>query len=343
MNSFSFFETEDGSTGLYSNIANDILHSKTGALKESYEKFINPILECEYENKNEVNILDICSGIGYNLKAALNKFKFNNISIDSIDTSKTFLILSPFINDNLNNIDIKLFILASLLSSGINIDEITEQIKLYATEENKRFFCPSMINLMDYIIKFPYKFNPAADSYAFLHNIYYNYISYSKEYGINNNKYVSSKISYFLEDARKTLQVLQKKYDFVFLDAYSPQKDPSLWTIDFLRLVKSKMSNDSILVSYSKSTPFRSALTELNFYVGKTYIENIDMGTVASLNSKYIKNKLSQFDIGLINTRSGITYKDANLNLASKEILLNREKEQTLSSRISHTAFLKQK
>ena len=40
MESFSFFETEDKSTGLYSNVIGDIFHSRTGALKEANEKFI---------------------------------------------------------------------------------------------------------------------------------------------------------------------------------------------------------------------------------------------------------------------------------------------------------------
>ena len=73
MESFSFFETEDKSTGLYSNVIGDIFHSRTGALKEANEKFINPIFE-NLKNKEKIKLLDICTGVGYNLKAFINKF-----------------------------------------------------------------------------------------------------------------------------------------------------------------------------------------------------------------------------------------------------------------------------
>ena len=139
-----------------------------------------------------------------------------------------------------------------------------------------------------------------------------------------------------------SLKLLNKVYDVVFLDAFSPQKDPTLWTIDFLSLLKSKMNTNSILVSYSKSTPFRSALLELGFYVGKTFIDDVDMGTVASFNQKNILYPLDDFDKKLMSTRSGITYKDTNLDLLPNEILSLRENEQKISNRISHTAFLKQ-
>ena len=114
-----------------------------------------------------------------------------------------------------------------------------------------------------------------------------------------------------------------------------------LWTIDFLSLIKNKMKDNSILISYSKSTPFRSALVELGFFVGKTFIDNSDMGTIASKNKNLIINPLSDYDFQLINTRSGITYKDPLLSFDSSTILLNRDLESKTSNRISRTQFLK--
>ncbi len=130
-------------------------------------------------------------------------------------------------------------------------------------------------------------------------------------------------------------------YDVVFLDAYSPQKDPTLWTIDFLSLIKSKMNINSVLTSYSKSSPFRSALLKLGFHVGKTYIDNIDMGTVASLSPEKINYPLNDFDIELLSTRAGITYKDPNLNLTPEIIIKNRTNELNVSNLMSHSEFLK--
>ena len=132
------------------------------------------------------------------------------------------------------------------------------------------------------------------------------------------------------------------KYDIVFLDAFSSQKDPVLWTIDFLKLIKDKMKQNSVLLSYSKSTPFRSALFELGFCVGKTFIDEKDMGTIASFNPDNIKYVLDDYDYQLIKTRSGITYKDKNLDLSANDILKQRAAEQKNSNLISCTQFLKQ-
>lgn len=158
---------------------------------------------------------------------------------------------------------------------------------------------------------------------------------------VKPNKYAKCKINFYIGDARQTILKTNNLYDAVFLDAFSSQKDPTLWTIDFLSLVKSKMNKNSVLLSYSKATPYRSALLELDFYVGKIFINDIDMGTIASQNKDFIKNNLSQYDIDLIKTRSGITYKDSTLSNTPSEILNQRELEAKFSKRISRTQFIK--
>ncbi len=158
---------------------------------------------------------------------------------------------------------------------------------------------------------------------------------------LNSNKYNNMSIRYYFGDARVNIKLLHDKYDIVFLDAFSPQKDPTLWTINFLSEIKNKMKCDSILLSYSKSTPFRSALNNLNFYIGKTYIDKKDMGTVASLTQSLILNPISEYDNKLYETKSGIVYKDKLLKLSPDEILLNRDTELKNSNRLSRNKFLK--
>lgn len=160
-------------------------------------------------------------------------------------------------------------------------------------------------------------------------------------YNLNDTKYNNSSIKFHIGDARTEINNTKEHYDVVFLDAFSSQKDPTLWTIDFLSKIKDKMNNDSMLVTYSKSTPFRSALVQLGFFVGKTFIDGIDMGTVASFDKNKIINPLTDFDFQLLKTRSGIVYKDSSLSLSRFEILKNRENEQKASNLISHTQFLK--
>ena len=337
-NEFNFIMTDDGSVGLYNNKVRDIYHSKSGAYLEACEKFVKPLIDINYfKSKNAFSVLDICYGIGYNSKALLNNITNKSFSIDSLDTDRTLVALSPLIKDSINNIDLKLFILESVLKSYNNFDEYYPEVYPYLNDSYFQFFDTPILNLLSLIQKHGYNLSYQPNSCGFLHNIYYRYISnqLKQDFKSTNN------INFYINDARISLKTIDKKYDIVFLDAFSPQKDPTLWTIDFLSLISKHLDDNSVILSYSKSTPFRSALLELGFNVGKTFINEIDMGTIASKNKSNIQNPLSDYYIKLINTKSGITYKDTNLSLQPTEILLNRELEQKLSNRISHTKFLK--
>lgn len=73
MYEFHPYFTHDGSVGLYSPEFNDIYHSATGALTEAYEKFVYPSnIDYLIQSKQEIKVLDICYGIGYNTKSFLN-------------------------------------------------------------------------------------------------------------------------------------------------------------------------------------------------------------------------------------------------------------------------------
>lgn len=73
--------TEDGSKTLFSSKYNQNFHdTKTGALKESLTKHVIPALT--YHNqKKQLNILDICFGIGYNTFATLYYIHTHNLDI----------------------------------------------------------------------------------------------------------------------------------------------------------------------------------------------------------------------------------------------------------------------
>jgi len=73
-------KSEDGSFTAYSKEYDEHYHStKDGALNESFLKHVKPaFLFCK--NKNEVNILDICFGLGFNTLSTLYFVKSNNIN-----------------------------------------------------------------------------------------------------------------------------------------------------------------------------------------------------------------------------------------------------------------------
>lgn len=93
--------TNDGSVGLFSRQDDDIYHSTYGALTESWQKFILPAHLKEYlAAHDKVKILDICYGIGYNTKVALNVF-IKNI-LETKKNSKTHAV-ETIHTDNVSN------------------------------------------------------------------------------------------------------------------------------------------------------------------------------------------------------------------------------------------------
>lgn len=81
MQNIKTFTTQDGSIGLYDEKLDEIFHSRFGAKTEAFEKFIEPALI--YKDK-PIKILDICYGIGYNTKCALENFT-NILEIDCLE------------------------------------------------------------------------------------------------------------------------------------------------------------------------------------------------------------------------------------------------------------------
>ncbi|ADC47364.1 hypothetical protein mru_1514 [Methanobrevibacter ruminantium M1] len=91
-----FVKTDDGSYSIKSKEINnkvETLHTSTGAISESFEKFIKP-LKLDYSQ--DIAILDICAGLGYNTSAAIDDFMKNstedaNLQIDLLEISKPTL------------------------------------------------------------------------------------------------------------------------------------------------------------------------------------------------------------------------------------------------------------
>ena len=91
-----FVKTDDGSYSIKSKEINhkvETLHTSTGAISESFEKFIKP-LKLDYGE--DIAILDICAGLGYNSSAAIDDFLKNsdgntNLHIDMLEISKPTL------------------------------------------------------------------------------------------------------------------------------------------------------------------------------------------------------------------------------------------------------------
>jgi tRNA U34 5-methylaminomethyl-2-thiouridine-forming methyltransferase MnmC len=60
-----------------------------------------------------------------------------------------------------------------------------------------------------------------------------------------------------------------EKYDLVYFDAFSPTKQPELWSSDVFRKILTAMSPGGLFVTYSSKSAVRRALQAAGFHVEK--------------------------------------------------------------------------
>lgn len=75
------------------------------------------------------------------------------------------------------------------------------------------------------------------------------------------------KIELILGDAEKTIKMINKRFDAVFLDPFSPKKNPELWTESFFREIRKRMNKDAVLATYSCARVVRDNLKKAGFKV----------------------------------------------------------------------------
>ena len=85
--------------------------------------------------------------------------------------------------------------------------------------------------------------------------------------GLYKNKNFDCKL--LIGDARKEVEKLPKEenFDLIFLDSFSPQKCPELWSYEFLTKLKNKIKYEGSLITYSSSAAVRKSLKNLGFNV----------------------------------------------------------------------------
>lgn len=388
---FPYF-TNDGSVGLFSPDADDIYHSTYGALTEAYEKFILPSnLKNFLKKNNEIKILDICFGIGYNSKSLINyvldflynepiytdknkytdKIDTNNkkfkIYIHAIDNDKNLAYLSPFFISNKKNIknnkilfhqekiermlskktvqkyklkqEVNFLLLEKIID---NID--SESISILSDKKYSQFFDKEIKGFLKFYYNNRSVYTTLSKLSAFLHNIYYKYISSGYKMALKALKLIDFNFNLNIADARQAIKNDNEKYNYIFLDAFTPVKCPCLWTVDFFNLLYSRLDENGMILTYSNSALVRNAFKHAGFYVGKIFSESANKftGTIAVKNKALIKYELSEYDLGLMKTKAGIFYHDKDLSLDNEAIIALHEKEVEKSNLISSSKYIKQ-
>jgi len=242
-----YCKSADNSNTLYSQKYKEHYHSlKDGALNESLTKHIKPAFShIVSETTKQINILDICYGLGYNV-------------LSSIYYANLFLPLGIKIN---------------IIS--IELDE-----KLISS-------------LIDF--EYPEEFEP------YKHIIQ----ELSTKHNYKDDRF---DIKIICSDAREVLKKIKTKFDIVYQDAFSYKKNPTLWTFEYFKDIKSLMLKKSILTTYSISTKIRLALSENNFFIYDNILSGVPkqkiIGTLAS--TKLITSLANNIDMQEKKQRSNI-------------------------------------
>ena len=157
------------------------------------------------------------------------------------------------------------------------------------------------------------------------------------------------KCSVLWGDAREKINIIPSsiKFDLIYLDGFSPQKCPQVWTIEFLSKVTENLNSQGYLITYSSSAAVRKTLRNLGLeiFTIKPSFKNRtfwSLGTVAI--SKFDKNKLKpNFNFEKLSlmeeehllTKASIPYRDQDLNSSKDDIIKRRLNEQLSSNLLS--------
>ncbi len=274
---FKKVETADGTFTLWHPLFEESYHSvSAGALEESIKKFLIPSqLPLLAKEKDEINLLEVGFGLGYNLVA----------------TCVTLLKVNPNLKIHYVGFERELSPLLKELKLSEPYGGIYERLKE-------------------------------------------NLLKGKDEFEIDQ---LRVKILY--GDARKRVKELEgEKFDAVYHDAFSPRKNTELWTLEFLREIKSLLTEEGFWVSYSTALPVRRALFELGFKIYNTLpVGRRSPGTAATL--KGIPRDERTYPLTpkerekLFKSPKAVPFRDPCLCLPREEIWNNYQKEVLERSR----------
>ncbi|WP_298613263.1 MnmC family methyltransferase [uncultured Thermosynechococcus sp.] len=270
--------TADGSFTFFSSEFGETFHSLEGARQEAFEKFAIATALPTQAQAPQLQLLDICYGLGYNTAAALEVIWHHN----------------PACQVTVVGLELDLRVpqaaLAVMPPWSAPVQAILERLA-----EGQQVSTPQC------------------------------------------------QAQLLIGDARQTIQDLVRQgfqADAIFLDPFSPQRCPQLWTVEFLSLVARCLAPEGYLATYSRAAAVRSALREAGLHIGTLPIgapqhsHEWAQGTVARWQADHLI-PLSQLEQEHLQTRAGIPYRDPHLRDSAETIRLRRQAEQQVSHRES--------
>ena len=141
-------------------------------------------------------------------------------------------------------------------------------------------------------------------------------------------------INVYIEDARQTVQKLEDNtYDAIFLDPFSQNMAPELFSLEFFKEFRRVIKDDGIIATYTSSAPVRAGFIEAGFCIGLGPIFGRKQGgTLASPNQEMLDYSLPKNDeIRIALSDVAIPFRDPGLDNDSATILDARTEERHLA------------
>jgi radical SAM protein (TIGR01212 family) len=138
-----------------------------------------------------------------------------------------------------------------------------------------------------------------------------------------------SEIKVIFEDARVSVRGLPSGFDVIFLDAFSPETNPELWTYDFFRELKRLLAPDGVIAAYSSAYPVRGGLARCGLTLGESApFGRKRGGTVAFQGSQFAEcSPLPQKELDIIfKSSAGAPYRDPGMESRRADILGRRKR-----------------
>ncbi|MGA2676885.1 MAG: MnmC family methyltransferase [Methanobacterium sp.] len=304
-------ETSDGSYTLKSDVINgstETMHTHHGALEESIQKYIEPSkLRDKIISKDEIRILDTCSGLGYNAAAVLDLWQSipNNckIKLDMVEISRETLAITLLIPNPLKAYEI--------IKKAVE-DELYNEGFLSSRYEKKE--TPENVDINIYCM----------DIRELIKNLLESKLSKTEN------------VKSLIDDGM---------YDIIFLDPFSPLLTPELYTLDFFKALKQVIKKDGLILTYTSAAPVRSAFIEAGFNVGEgPRFGRKRGGTIASISAELISKDLLMEDERMIALSDvGVPFRDPNLNSISQcvEEMRSSERESLRNNKMKFASTVK--
>lgn len=247
----SFRQSSDGSVSAYNAEYNECYHSlKDGALSETFYKHIFPSLK--------------------------------HLSLENLP--KTLCVLDMCFGLGYNSLT-----LLSALARGEWL-QYRGRVKIYSPEKDRHVF--SMLHTLDYPPFIRDTFSDMKAMFEFFESAAWEagsvYVGEARGVGFELCLYKGEALE-FLHNMRHD-EMMRESFHIVYQDAFSPKKNPTLWSREYFSLLHWLLHPRGIITTYSQSKEIRENAKEAGLRVYDYKNEKVRAGSVMAKGSLNLPN-----------------------------------------------------